>query len=102
MLENNTDIDLSVSAERIRLERKLNEIKAKKVEATIKELQLQFGQDVFGFGEEVHREHPYYWKEIRNKWDQIFPILEVSVDVKLKIQSIGDIGKRIPGIGERK
>ncbi|MBP1965711.1 spore germination protein KC [Paenibacillus aceris] len=102
VLENNTDIDLSVSAERIRLERKLNEIKAKKVEATIKELQLQFGQDVFGFGEEVHREHPYYWKEIRNKWDQIFPILEVSVDVKLKIQSIGDIGKRIPGIGERK
>lgn len=102
VVENNTDIDPSVSAERIRLERKLNEIKSKKVEATIKKIQLQYGQDVFGFGEEIHREHPYYWKEIRNKWDQIFPLLEVSVDVKLKIQSTGDIGKRIPGIGERK
>lgn len=102
VLENNTDIDLSESAERIRLERKLNQIKARQVEATIKKLQDQYGQDVFGFGEEFHREHPYRWKEIRNKWDQFFPMLEVSVEVKLKIQSTGDVGKRIPGIGERK
>ncbi|MGG3467823.1 Ger(x)C family spore germination protein [Neobacillus pocheonensis] len=102
LLENNTDIDLSVSAERIRLERKINEIKERQVEATIKKIQHKYGQDVFGFGEEFHREHPYYWKKIRNKWDQIFPTLEVSVDVKLKIQSTGDIGKPVPGIGERK
>ncbi|MFD0697628.1 Ger(x)C family spore germination protein [Paenibacillus sp. GCM10027628] len=102
ILENNTDIDLSESAERIPLERKLNDIKAKKVEATIKKLQLQYGQDVIGIGEEIHREHPYRWKEIRKNWDEIFPTVEVTVQVKLKIQDSGDIGKRIPGIGDRK
>jgi spore germination protein KC len=102
VLENNTDIDVSVSSERIPLERKLNEMKAKKVEATIKKMQAQYGQDVFGIGEEVHKEHPYQWKELRNQWDQIFPTVEVSVSVELKIQNTGDIGKRIPGIGGRK
>ncbi|WP_308639909.1 Ger(x)C family spore germination protein [Paenibacillus silvisoli] len=102
VLENNTDIDLSVSAERLPIERKLNEIKAKQVEATIKRIQLLYGQDVFGLGEEVHREHPYRWKKIRTKWDQLFPTIEVSVKVKLKMQNTGDIGRRIPGIGDRK
>ncbi|MNY20600.1 Spore germination protein B3 precursor [compost metagenome] len=102
VLENNTDIDVSVSAERIPLERELNEIKAKKVEATLKKLQHEFGQDVIGFGEEIHREHPYRWKELRSNWDQTFPTVEIAVEVKLKIQNSGDIGKRIPGIGGRK
>ncbi|CAH1194920.1 Spore germination protein A3 [Paenibacillus allorhizoplanae] len=95
VLENNTDIDLSESAERIHVEKKLNTIKAKRVEETIKNIQSQFGQDVFGIGEEFHREHPYQWKEIRDRWDDIFPTIEVTVDVKLNIQSTGDIRKRI-------
>ncbi|TVY11354.1 Ger(x)C family spore germination protein [Paenibacillus cremeus] len=102
VLENNTNIDVSVTAERVPLERKLNEIKAKKVEATIKKLQQQFGQDAVGIGEEIHKEHPYQWKQLRGNWDQLFPTVEVSVKVKLKIQNTGDIGRRIPGIGERK
>ncbi|WP_162259685.1 Ger(x)C family spore germination protein [Paenibacillus sp. Soil766] len=95
VLENNTDIDLSVSKDRLYVEKKLNEIKAKRVEETINNIQSQFGQDVFGIGEEFHREHPYQWKEIRERWDDIFPTIEVAVDVKLNIQSTGDIRKRI-------
>jgi spore germination protein KC len=95
VLENNTDIDLSKSAERILIEKKLNAIKAKRVEETIKNIQSQFGQDVFGIGEEFHREHPYQWKDIRDRWDDIFPTIEVTVDVRLNIQSTGDIRKRI-------
>ncbi|KRE59832.1 Ger(x)C family spore germination protein [Paenibacillus sp. Soil750] len=101
VLENNSDIDLSVTKERVRIERKLNEIKAKRVEETIKKIQVQFGQDVFGFGEEFHREHPYRWRELRDRWDDIFPTIEVAVDVKLTIQSTGDIRKRIVGKGEK-
>ncbi|SDW14943.1 Ger(x)C family spore germination protein [Paenibacillus sp. CF384] len=102
VLENNTNIDISVTSERIPLERKLNEMKAKQVEETIKKVQLQYGQDVFGIGEEFHREHPYKWKEIKTRWDQLFPTVEVSVTVKLRIQNTGAIGRRIPGIGDRK
>ncbi|WP_181909339.1 Ger(x)C family spore germination protein [Paenibacillus taihuensis] len=102
VLENNTDIDISVSKERIPLERKLNELKSKQVEATVKKIQKQYGQDVFGIGEEIHREHPYKWKEIKHKWDELFPNVEVTVKVKIKIQNTGAIGKRVPGIGDRK
>ncbi|WP_167357116.1 Ger(x)C family spore germination protein [Paenibacillus pectinilyticus] len=101
VLENNTDIDLSLSAERVHIENKLNAIKAKRVEETIQKLQTKFGQDVFGIGEEFHREHPYRWKEIRNHWDDLFPTVEVAVDVKLDIESTGDIRKRIVRKGDK-
>lgn len=52
VLENNTNIDLSESSERLHVEKKLNTIKAKRVEETIKKLQTQFGQDVFGIGDQ--------------------------------------------------
>ena len=100
VLENNSDIDLSVSTERIHIQNKLNAIKAKRVEETIKKMQTQFRQDVFGIGEEFHREHPYRWKELRNKWDDIFPTIEVAVDVKLNIQNTGNIRKRIVRKGD--
>ncbi|QHW30532.1 Ger(x)C family spore germination protein [Paenibacillus rhizovicinus] len=102
LLENNTNYDFSNTSQRIPLERKLNQIKAKQVEATIKKVQLKYGQDVFGIGEEFHREHPYQWKKLRTQWDRLFPTVEVSVTVKLKIQSTGDVGKRIPGLGGQK
>lgn len=101
VLENNTDIDLSVSKDRLHIEKKLNAIKANRVEETIRNIQSQFGQDVFGIGEEFHREHPYQWKAIRERWDDIFPTIEVAVTVKLNIQSTGDIRKRIIRKGGR-
>ncbi|GLX70604.1 Ger(x)C family spore germination protein [Paenibacillus glycanilyticus] len=101
VLENNTAIDMSNTAERVPVEQMLNEMKAKQVKGTIKKIQQKFGQDVFGFGEEFHREHPYKWKEIRGKWDELFPTVEVAVTVKLKIQNTGGVGKRIPGLGDK-
>ncbi|ACT01690.1 Ger(x)C family spore germination protein [Paenibacillus sp. JDR-2] len=101
VVENNTPIDLSVSSQRIHTERKFNKIKAKQIEATIRKIQTDYGQDVFGFGEEFHREHPKQWKKLKAQWDQKFPTIEVTVDVGIKIKSTGDIRKRIPRIGAR-
>ncbi|MCM3629896.1 Ger(x)C family spore germination protein [Paenibacillus glycanilyticus] len=101
VIENNTDIDISDTPQRVALERTLDTMKAKQIEATVKKLQGQYGQDVFGIGEEIHREHPYQWKKLRKNWDQLFPSVEVTVTVKLKIENMGGIGKRIPGIGAK-
>ena len=47
------------------------------------------GTDVFGFGEAVHRKYPRQWKEMKKKWDYIYPELEVEVIVNAKVRRPG-------------
>ncbi|MEW6064462.1 hypothetical protein P378_20625 [Desulforamulus profundi] len=42
--------------------------------------------DIFGFGEEVHRRYPREWNQLKDKWDEIFPLLEVTIKVQSKIR----------------
>lgn len=45
--------------------------------------------DIFGFGELIHKKHPRQWKELENRWDEIFPDIEVEVKVDAKLRRAG-------------
>ena len=48
--------------------------------------------DIFGFGNYVYKNNPKKWNEIKDKWDdEIFPSLEVEIEVNLKLQAKGSI-----------
>lgn len=47
--------------------------------------------DIFGFGELVRRKYPREWKQLEDKWDEIFPTLEVKIAVAAKIRRTGKI-----------
>lgn len=47
--------------------------------------------DIFGFGDTIHWKYPAQWKELEEKWDEVFPTLEVSLDINAKIRSSGSI-----------
>ncbi|MCL5057419.1 MAG: Ger(x)C family spore germination C-terminal domain-containing protein, partial [Actinobacteria bacterium] len=53
----------------------------------------ELNADIFGFGEAVHRKYPGEWKKLEDKWDEIFPNLEVSTVVDAKIRRTGKITK---------
>ncbi|MZQ83178.1 Ger(x)C family spore germination protein [Paenibacillus sp. 5J-6] len=61
---------------------------------SIQKIQKVYKTDVFGFGEAVHRQHPYQWKKIKKDWAQLFPEAKVTVEVVLKIERVGAQGKR--------
>ncbi len=48
--------------------------------------------DIFGFGNYVYKNNPQKWEEIKDKWDdEIFPNLEIEIEVNLKLQAKGSI-----------
>lgn len=53
----------------------------------------EFNTDVFGFGEAVYRKYPREWKKLEKEWDEIFPNLEVKINVDAKIKRVGLVSK---------
>ncbi len=49
----------------------------------------EFNADIFGFSEAIHKSNPKEWRTMKEKWDQIFPRLQVDVDVNCVIHSVG-------------
>jgi spore germination protein KC len=49
--------------------------------------------DIFGFGEIVHKKFPKQWKKMEGKWDELFPKLEVEVQVESAMRRTGTISK---------
>jgi len=93
VLENRSGTDISKSRNLKEAEQQFNRKTKEKVETLIRTVQTKYGQDIFGLGEELHREYPYYWKTVKNNWDRIFPKAIVSVEVDLRIKRVGNLGK---------
>jgi spore germination protein KC len=51
---------------------------------------IKFAQDnnvdIFSFSETIHRQHPYKWEDLENKWAEIFPTIPYAVNIKSQIK----------------
>ncbi len=80
---------LEVQSEYISSIKKIAAIEVRKrIEEVISKSQ-EFNSDIFGFGNVIYRKHPRIWEEIEDQWDDMFPELEVNVDVSLNIRRTG-------------
>ncbi|MHC1683841.1 MAG: Ger(x)C family spore germination protein [Clostridiaceae bacterium] len=66
-----------------------------KVKSAIYMAQKKYNADIFNFGELVHKTNPKYWKTIEGNWDEIFPNINVEVDVISKLKRPGIINEPI-------
>jgi len=70
------------------LERQLEEtIKSEAMAAIRKAQELQ--ADIFGFGREVYRTNPRVWKQVKDRWYDIFTEIEPEIGVSAKIVRSG-------------
>ncbi|WP_274652968.1 Ger(x)C family spore germination protein [Paenibacillus humicola] len=92
IVENNTKLDLSLLKNVRKLEEALKKETEKQALQTIHHVQKQFKTDIFGFGDTVRRKHPYRWKTMKTRWQQIFPEAEMTVNADLKVKSVGLTG----------
>jgi spore germination protein KC len=56
---------------------------------TLEKVQKEIKVDIFSFAEEFHRKYPKEWKKAKKDWDEIFPTVEVTLDVKAHIRRPG-------------
>lgn len=47
--------------------------------------------DIFGFGSHINKYHKQKWKAIEDKWDKIYPSLELSLNIQVDIKDTGKI-----------
>ena len=66
----------------------------------VKRAKEDFGSDIFGFGEDIHRAYPKLWKDIKDDWNNEFTELPVNFDVKVKVNNLGSSTKSIFSKGD--
>jgi spore germination protein KC len=92
-----TNIDEQWSAEDIYDEKTLNFLNSEQSEAiksevlnVIKKAQER-NTDIFGLGDAIYHQHPGKWKDIEDKWEELFPKMKINVNVESKINRTYDI-----------
>ncbi|WP_334072449.1 MULTISPECIES: Ger(x)C family spore germination protein [Paenibacillus] len=90
--ENNTGLDLTQTRHIALVKEALEKHIEEQVLRTIQKVQKEFGADVFGFGETIHRKHLSRWKTLKNNWNKEFREVEISVKADLSIRRIGVTG----------
>ena len=59
------------------------------LEHTINTAQKELKTDFVGFAEKLHSYYPVEWKQIKNKWEDIFPTVDYQVTCEVEILSAG-------------
>ncbi|MDD2587222.1 MAG: Ger(x)C family spore germination protein [Syntrophomonadaceae bacterium] len=69
-----------------------------------KEIQLalkkshELNADIFGFGDMIYKKYPREWKEMKDRWEDIYPGLEVEIIVESKLRRPGLLQDTIKAI----
>lgn len=86
-------LDLKVVA---LLEKRMAEEIRGQAESAVRRAQ-ELNTDVFGFGEAIHRRFRREWKSLEKRWDELFPEIEVEIDVKSSLRRTGlTVGPLLP------
>lgn len=94
-LETNIDevqakIDVFLPDSIVFLEQQQGEVIKGEMEKCI-QIAQQTNADFLGIGEAVHLKHPVIWDKIKDQWNEIFPELDITVEVESHINRTYDI-----------
>lgn len=89
IIQNTTQLDMSNPDEMQSLQRLLKKEVENRVKQALAQVQQDMKADVFGFGDAFYRKYPHLWKREKNRWDEIFPNVEVTIDPTIKIRRQG-------------
>lgn len=87
--ENDTRLDISKANNLKRMETKFSNDIEKVLTRTFSRVQKEWEADIFGFGNEIHIEHPYVWKRIKHQWNDIYPKVPINAKVDVTIERTG-------------
>lgn len=74
-----------------RINRQVEEYITKSAETVILKTQKELSSDIFGFGEKIYRKYPKYWMDNKEHWNEIFPNININIEVKANLKNTGDL-----------
>lgn len=84
--EVNSKIDLRNPYELHKLENKAEKVIQEQMQMIVDKAKT-INCDIFKFGETIERTNPTVWKEMKNRWEQIFPEVKVEYEVDAVIRN---------------
>ncbi|MFJ8256402.1 Ger(x)C family spore germination protein [Peribacillus asahii] len=91
VIQNGTNLKLSSPKSLKTLEKAFEEDIHKRIELAIEQAQHKHKADIVKFGLEFSRKYPKEWKRIENRWAEVFPEVEVEIDVEGHVRRQGYI-----------
>lgn len=61
----------------------------KEIEGVVEILQKRYKADVLGIGEHISKYEPKLWEETKSNWEEIYPDVDINVNVSAKIRRTG-------------
>ena len=93
VVEGSGGLDVSMPEPLKIVEARFNELMLIEVAAAIRKAQTEFESDIFGFGRQVHIQHPDRWPDFKENWDMHFSEASVEVVVESSVVRSGQIKK---------
>ncbi|WP_213974381.1 Ger(x)C family spore germination protein [Tepidanaerobacter acetatoxydans] len=87
--EQMSSVQLSAVEDWKELEKRKAQVIKNEINAVLDKAQKEWGTDIFGFGEAIHRKYPKEWKELKGKWRDEFPKVDIQVKVDAKLRTAG-------------
>lgn len=89
IVQNTTNLDVTDPAVVKLLEHQLEQMTEKRINLAREHVQKDMKVDIFGFAEAFHRKYPDVWNKEKDRWNEIFPDVEVTFKTKNKIRRQG-------------
>lgn len=89
IVQNATNLDLMNPKFLRQLEDHLEEDIQTRVRTALDQVQKKMNADIFDFAEAFHRGYPDEWNKAKDRWDEIFPEVEVNFEVTAKVRRPG-------------
>jgi spore germination protein KC len=89
IMQNGTELDMMDAKVSKMLEAEMEKAIKNKINKAIVQVQKKLRADIFGFADVFHRSYPKQWNEVKDHWDEIFPEIEVVIEVKANIRRPG-------------
>jgi spore germination protein KC len=91
IVQNGTNLNLMNPKFTRMLEKDLEATVQETVQAALNQVQKKMNADIFGFADAFHRKYPKQWHKAKDHWDEIFPKVKVSIEVKAYLRRPGMI-----------
>jgi len=83
------NVDLTKPENFKELEKRQADVILSEINAALSKIQMEYGVDIFNFGQEFHRKYPNEWKELEKNWDEEIKNITVNVEVEAKLSLVG-------------
>ncbi|MNE75451.1 Spore germination protein B3 precursor [compost metagenome] len=95
IVENTSELDLSVPDHISELERELEDDIKRRIQMALERAQKEMKADIFNFADAFYRKYPKEWNRNKDRWDEIYSHLQVNVQAKVKVVRPGMTNRSI-------